>query len=503
MKYSNPKRWKDEPAFDGMLFFAQRLEEMLFHYTEDVFRAPFHNTYTLINEYLSVLNEVILKRTNISNLKYIYEELTSSFNADPVIEYGMGKEYKVALNEKLNSCPKQEQNKLIKYINGKIKQDKYLEWSIDYLVNKIKENHKSEIELGLRCWLPHVINQLGYKSTFIYSYCKHVFFNSEVKSFDAISSFLEKFKGKKDNYRVYFKFSNQMGMHREILEKRIKLISKDDGNFSRLKSKSNYWGAYLEIEAVDCYSAALYGFEKINIFLKFYKFLSNQNKRIIFPTVMIYNDNFMQFEFENIGKSKYFLIEWIDYKNIEKVIDACIISMQKSDKITYHRIQKCINLHNRALQNVDLSDGFLNLWSTLEVLCNDDLLDIPQEHLDDSNRRNFKVDVVIDKIINILQNDYLTVVFDDLQQSLIDNLGEDFYLGFSSQAKVNFNKEQMDIAKFCLLCEDDNLFEEFFRNKLTGYPIIRNKLYKLLELRKHKNELLQTNSVFTTKSFEE
>ena len=35
---------------DGYLFFVQRLQEMLFHYSDDIVKAPVHNTQTLLEE---------------------------------------------------------------------------------------------------------------------------------------------------------------------------------------------------------------------------------------------------------------------------------------------------------------------------------------------------------------------------------------------------------------------------------------------------------------------
>ncbi len=49
MKYLT-KPWPKE--HDGFLYFFQRLEEMLFHYSDDIVRVPIHNTRTLIHEYL-------------------------------------------------------------------------------------------------------------------------------------------------------------------------------------------------------------------------------------------------------------------------------------------------------------------------------------------------------------------------------------------------------------------------------------------------------------------
>ncbi len=46
------KDW--DKKYDGILYFVQRLEEMLFHYSDDIVKAPVHNTVTLINEYIEL-----------------------------------------------------------------------------------------------------------------------------------------------------------------------------------------------------------------------------------------------------------------------------------------------------------------------------------------------------------------------------------------------------------------------------------------------------------------
>lgn len=44
---------------DGYLFFVQRLQEMLFHYSDDIVKAPVHNTQTLLEEYVDTEKDVV------------------------------------------------------------------------------------------------------------------------------------------------------------------------------------------------------------------------------------------------------------------------------------------------------------------------------------------------------------------------------------------------------------------------------------------------------------
>ena len=76
---------------DGILFFVQRLQEMLFHYSDDIVRAPVHNTQTLINEYISVERDVIKGKVKQYQLDEIIHELKDSLLTDRILKekYGL------------------------------------------------------------------------------------------------------------------------------------------------------------------------------------------------------------------------------------------------------------------------------------------------------------------------------------------------------------------------------------------------------------------------------
>ena len=50
----NTVSWNSEYQYDGLLFFAQRIMEMLDYATIDIYRAPLMNTHRLITEYLNL-----------------------------------------------------------------------------------------------------------------------------------------------------------------------------------------------------------------------------------------------------------------------------------------------------------------------------------------------------------------------------------------------------------------------------------------------------------------
>ena len=83
MKYTI-QNW--DRKYDGILFLIQRLESMLFHYSDDIDRAPIHNTATLIKEYVKLAND---KNIQSFHLEIVASELSQSIQTDEIIKRNM------------------------------------------------------------------------------------------------------------------------------------------------------------------------------------------------------------------------------------------------------------------------------------------------------------------------------------------------------------------------------------------------------------------------------
>ena len=52
------KNWKDISDLQGMLFFGQRMDELLFHYSMDTYKTPTLNIKLLLREYLETVDSI-------------------------------------------------------------------------------------------------------------------------------------------------------------------------------------------------------------------------------------------------------------------------------------------------------------------------------------------------------------------------------------------------------------------------------------------------------------
>ena len=102
MKYME-KHWN--PTDDGILYFFQRLEEMLFHYSDDIVRVPVHNTRTLMIEYLKNESETQKGRVKPYQLEQIIEELTYSLQTDKILHENLGEDFIISMYINQNLFP--------------------------------------------------------------------------------------------------------------------------------------------------------------------------------------------------------------------------------------------------------------------------------------------------------------------------------------------------------------------------------------------------------------
>ena len=360
MKYWIPVNWDANFDGEGLLFFIQRMQEMLFHFSGDIYRAPVHNTSTLLHEFLSTYEQSQKGEVGSYQLSPILEELRNSFSEDKILSNNLGEETMSILSGQLNACKEENCFNLIRYI-ANIVTPQYLEWSVNYLKKHIpKRNHKQEIEKGIRCWLSEVIMR-GYSAEFIYNYAEECLIKKNMTSVDDINVFFDRFDFKDRKYKVYLQISNSMKDYIETLEQRLSLSFADDGNFPRINQKENYILCYFEFEELDHYTAIVHAYHKINIFFKYFRFITNTRKYLLYKFGAVLNCETDKIYFLPIIPTGFKSFE-IQRDNIQiKTIDNIILGVQSHSKNDASKLDKAITLHNSAIRQQLPKDGFINL----------------------------------------------------------------------------------------------------------------------------------------------
>lgn len=463
---------------DGALYFIHRLEEMLFHYSDDIVRAPIHNSATLIIEYLRLERDANIQKFHLNE---VAKELKESLSNDLILKEIIGGNRL----QKLTDSMKINQTDCIHYLHGLIPIREYCAWCSQYIKTNIHfSNKKVEIRAGLRAWISSIIF-LGYTPEYIYRYLKQSFQAEVENPIDAVVGFIDHFNLDNKNYRVYFQFMSALQGYKELLFHRLKVNFEDDGFFGKIEKKNNQtFIGYLDVELIDPYIAKNQAYRMLDIFISYYRVISNRRTRLLGKNAFVRNVDSGEEIYVPVMSAGYKAIEVEPQINLIETIDSIVIGCQNKPPKTYDAINKIITLHNMALRQDDLNDGFVNLWSTLEVISRD-------------SDKISKIDAVIDSVLPILQNGFYGKYFTSIMKDIKDALSKEDYTEMMSQIAY----EADDVHKtvyFVFLPEYESLREEIFK-KLGGYPNIRNRIYKMYLLRENKDKVFKVSEDYATR----
>lgn len=460
-----------EKSNDGILYFFQRLQEMLFHYSDDIVRAPIHNTRTLIDEFLENKKGELNGQIKSYQIEQIVNELCYCVQHDKILMAKFGEEFidTIATNIKSNT------KDTIIYLKNKFPEKTYYRWCIEYLKLHAQQcNHKDEIEFATRAWIAEVISR-GYKPEYIYNYINSKLSETISDANNFLCDFLENFSFVSNEFRVYLIFTHSFKQYKDILKDRLSIEFEDDGSFNKIELRKKDFIGYINIKSLDRYNAVYSAVNKVSIFIKYYQVFTNRRNAFIRPlafTKKIEENKIYQIPIKSFGYRSY---EPEPTTNIKPTINKVISNFQTKPIATYTQINKIIDLHNEAIQQQDLNDGFLNLWSILEIVSS-------------GITSASKIGKVIIGIVPILQKDYFASVFENIDQDLHDNLTKKDYEELIKKTELNGNRNTY-LKRFIFLPEFEKLREEYFE-KLCFFPVIRMKIYRLWKKKDSKSQLI-------------
>lgn len=263
MRFRNISHWANDASLDGLRFFAQRLDEMLFDFTLDSYKPSALNASYLAKEALILISEIESEVIDYANLGHVLEELVWSVKNDKVakdlidadIEY-----YTAIANEGELASLKLRLEVLDRSINPK----RYRQAVIAELIEKIVTSEKQAIDFLSRTLITNLINS-GVSKQHLYNVTLDHFFNEENKISDlsSVGDFLAKISPKMHKFDVFLLVSsNIQDVSSSITTFRLKILdaapdtiadlTKDD---SLTAGTNEVYVQAVDIEAQDAFSA--------------------------------------------------------------------------------------------------------------------------------------------------------------------------------------------------------------------------------------------------------
>lgn len=483
MQQKNGTNWKYDKTLDCMLFFAQRVDELLFHHTTDTYRFPSLSLRGLAIEFCSVYMDVLHGVINSKNLPLIIDEFNDRLQADPLAKSILSEEYVIRFQKSYGSWDAKTQFENINYIGRKLSNKTYYDAVVKKITELIAENtKKKEIDSLARIWVREAID-CGYDENYLYKILHKVFFHDEVSSLDSLSSFFSAFDFKRKTFDVYIGFAQDLSPIKVLFEKivpangTLKIISPSEVPVG-IKTKNQKTILKFEsIKALDLFSAYETAFSIASHVVDSYAFFRHDGSTIkTYGQVVCADKSIVSIRQRQLLKHR---VSAQSRTDSEKNADM-LLSVLFSNIPNRTDLRRIVRIHNTALKSESINDSLLSLWSLAESLVDADNT-VTKETADTKEKeeaQRYKSGNVIKTMIPFQKSTYVS----KLIQTLISDIkhwDSAFFDEFIMAIEFGDNELEKSFA-FIAFDSTKSIREELFA-RTEQYPLLRNRVASLNE----------------------
>lgn len=477
MRHIKISHWTDLSNQQGLLFFAQTINEALFDYTLDSYKPQALNIRLLCVEALQTIDNIkvgLIKKPNITS---IVDELLWSLNSDLFAKELIGDKLDGVI-EKINNNKNnlKELRQIILLLYHFFDNRKYLNKIQEVLIKITPLNkEKEKIYKATRLLLTELINY-GYSTGYIYHVTnKHFYDYSKKYTKTTPEDFLKIFNYQKKKFTVVYRASKLFNEFESVGESvnfkisatyPIKNLKGAEKKFIEDKKSDEIFIIFKDIEAIDDNVARISSeipLDKIGNLFSFYHHKETP-KISDFALVINHTDNFNLIREKSIKS----IIKKSDVKpNIAAMkVKNLFVTLDLTPN-TIHRISRAIDLHSISLTTEQIENKLLNIWTALETL-------IPK----DVESGNDRIIQIINALVPFQTINYI--------KKLIEQVGSDFWHFDKENSKKILNSVVLThkedsfttLSALIMTSENEEKRKEIYA-LLDTYPFLRFRLFTL------------------------
>lgn len=480
MRTNSVSTWSNDLMDKGLVFFAQSIEEMLFHHSHDSFKVPTLNFKFLCYDILETISNIEDNTLDAGNLHPLIDEFKISYKRDPIIQTLFGNNIETIFEQKNEQgvykstfsdiCRERTSENtriklkkvlvyLIEELNNDDKYYKSLVARIRELVKlPIDQENENELHTLSQILLSELVNR-SYSIEFLYNAAIDTFFFEEnicdaEKTFD---KFIQIFTFKKREYVVYFPVS--AGIKDDLLN--CFNLSIENNVFEMFNNIYPYIGK-IKLQAIDPERARIQVADILEVFLSIVQYDKHSKKTFNIHSVCVVDIE---------TQKSYFLKEPIKAilrgkRDKETVFSKNICPHQMRNLLS------AISLHATAIKSNDIHNQFLNLWTGIEVL-------IPVERKGSFSR------------VNQISNALTTVMSITYFYSLFYHLKNDVSAVVSNYDDLVNDVEGKGICKLVYILSQKEYQDkkDAILGALSQYPLLKYRLQKYEHLLNNPKEM--------------
>jgi len=420
----NNDRWTGptiDSHYNGLRFFAQLCDELLYYFSHDSFKVPTLNFHFLCIECLAVLEKIDGDILDKGGIKPILLELIDAYKRDPIVCSFYGDDinihfsakdedgvYKQSLKEIVQSSKtdislQKIKRSLLFFQDDLARESRYVKECINQIRKLVIKKDLQHDELDMlqqyiKIFLTELIN-LGYSQEYLYNCVRNVFYTHE-ESITAVEECFDKFIScfpmQKKEYAVYLPLNN-VKIKNELSNFRGFYIA--ENVYEMFEVPSQYVIKVVD-KAMDPEEAKNSAISLIEFCLSLSQYCQHTKKSCSFKVAEVVD-----------VKTK----ECVCLKTLAQPINRQIrhpMDAQDLLKACFQMNSGVFNavcLHTSAFETKELKNQLLNLWTAMEVL-------IPVERSGSFSRIN----QISNAVSTMLTSRYFRSLLFQLDQQIAD-----------------------------------------------------------------------------------
>lgn len=372
-------KWSLNESLYGLLFFAQRICELLSHFSLDTYKPPTLNAPFFCKEALDLIKEIDRGLINEANLEIVLNELMWTIKNDKVSKSLLDAE----LNQYIQNTSKVtlSQKRLnLEVLQNTLEPYRYLKKCQFLLKEAITNGHKEKkkIDLLTRSLVTTLIN-IGFNKTFLYEKTKKYFFyDSDIKivTIDQIDDFFKLIHPFHHQFEVFCIVSDHIKeISTSIAQFSIKIfdtLPKDFSSFQEAQNfKKNINEVFVKIENItdlDHISASNMADQRLDQVKDLFTLFYHSNK-ITWKDIKLIKQCCVT-GLTIIGRSRNHMEidSNINPRRASKDLNWLINNFSLKASSSREKFNRVVDLHGICTTTEIPENQLLNLWISLEMI---------------------------------------------------------------------------------------------------------------------------------------
>jgi len=382
MNFKPLDNWTYSNKLEGLLLFAQRLQELSYTKSDYLEKNSYTSLWEIIDEYLEIID--ILNKNSVNyydkELDILHAEIFEKISNDKVASTLLGDKKSKYLNgiKSSNSIVIIKQN--LEILKLKLSPGKWLSLFEKMIKKVLEDTQKKDIIIQYTDNLFEFLTQYGYQKSTILHIINIYFYDrtKEIKitSINDISNFLQYFDLEYKSFEVFYvgsKFFKEIeescsNFNIEIIEqKEAQYNQAIESKFFKNNKNNKIFIKCNDVRAVDYYHATKRASQTVSLISNLFTVFHHKIKPWYSDYSLVYHHK----------KSNVILVnnfsnpmEKLHDNEIDEAKDIFPIFLQKFGlaRESFKRFNRSIELHALSLATNEAASQILNLWICLETL---------------------------------------------------------------------------------------------------------------------------------------